>query len=183
MKTATAANIAILAILAVCAPHDAAHAASKEGRSMEVTSPAFPMGGMIPPEYSCTGRNISPPLAWTGMPEGTRSIAIIADDPDAPRGTWVHWVYYDIPAHVRALPPQVPRVARPPAGGIQGVNDSRNPGYDGPCPPSGTHRYYFKVYALDRTLVLPPGAAKKDVLKAMEGHILGEGMLMGRFRK
>lgn len=110
-------------------------------------------------------------------------MAIIVDDPDAPMGTWVHWVYYDIPAHVQALAPQVPRGDRPPAGGTQGVNDSRTAGYDGPCPPSGTHRYYFKVYALDKTLGLPPGASKKDVLEAMEGHILGEGMLMGRFRK
>ncbi len=158
-------------------------AASKGGKSMEVQSSAFHQGGLIPPKYTCTGENASPPLLWKSLPEGTKSIALIADDPDAPMGTWVHWVYYDIPAHVSGLPEHVPQGKSPSVGGTQGMNDSKNIGYDGPCPPSGTHRYYFKAYALDSMLNLPPGASKKDLLKAIQGHILGESVLMGKYAK
>ncbi|HNY65517.1 MAG TPA: YbhB/YbcL family Raf kinase inhibitor-like protein [Deltaproteobacteria bacterium] len=150
---------------------------------MEIKSPAFAMGAMIPRKYSCEGENVSPPLMWKEVPERTESIALIADDPDAPIGSWVHWVYYDIPPHVQGLGEGVPQVRNPPDGGVQGMNDSRNLGYDGPCPPSGTHRYYFKVYALDRKLGLPPGAGKGEVLDAMDGHVLGESVLMGWFAR
>jgi Raf kinase inhibitor-like YbhB/YbcL family protein len=138
---------------------------------------------MIPPKYTCEGNNLSPPLTWKGAPEGTKSIALVADDPDAPMGTWVHWVYYDIPMQVSHLSEDISKGKKPAAGGTQGVNDFRNVGYDGPCPPSGTHRYYFKIYALDTMLGLKPGSSKKELLKAMEGHVLSEGALMGKFTK
>jgi Raf kinase inhibitor-like YbhB/YbcL family protein len=183
MKPVSVTSIVIISLLAAFMLQDTAAAASKGGTSMELKSTAFTMGGMIPPKYSCGGENVSPPLAWKGVPEGTRSIAIITDDPDAPMGTWVHWVYYNIPANVQALGEKVPQGKNPSAGGTQGMNDSRHIGYDGPCPPSGTHRYYFKVYALDASLSLPPGATKKEVLKAMDGHVLGESVLMGKFSR
>ncbi|HQI00180.1 MAG TPA: YbhB/YbcL family Raf kinase inhibitor-like protein [Deltaproteobacteria bacterium] len=150
---------------------------------MEVESSAFGQGGMIPSRYTCEGNNVSPPLAWKGAPQGTKSIALVADDPDSPKGSWVHWVYYDIPMQVSHLPENISKRSKPDTGGAQGVNDFRNVGYDGPCPPSGTHRYYFKVYALDTVLGLKPGASKKELLKAMEGHVLSEGTLMGRFAR
>lgn len=176
-------SIMIISLFAACVLRDTAIAASKGGKPMELGSPAFTMGGMIPPKYSCEGENVSPPLAWKGVPEGTKSIAVITDDPDAPMGTWVHWVFYDIPAHVQGLGEKIPQGDKPSVGGTQGMNDSHHIGYDGPCPPSGTHRYYFKVYALDAPLGLPPGATKKDVVKAMDGHVLGESVLMGKFKR
>ncbi len=167
----------------VCTVSGQTLAASKRGRVMEIQSSAFHQGGLIPPQYTCTGKNISPPLSWKGIPEGTKSIAIITDDPDAPMGTWVHWVYYDIPDHVSGLPEHVLQGKKPSTGGTQGMNDSRNIGYDGPCPPSGIHRYYFKAYALDAMLNLSPGASKRELLNAMQGHILGESVLMGKYGK
>jgi Raf kinase inhibitor-like YbhB/YbcL family protein len=183
MKSVSVTSIMIISIFALFALRDTALAASKGGKPMEIKSPAFAMGGMIPPKYSCTGENVSPPLTWKEVPMGTKSIAIITDDPDAPMGSWVHWVFYDIPASVHSLGESIPQGKKPAVGGTQGMNDSRNLGYDGPCPPSGTHRYYFKVYALDTALGLPPGATKKDVVKAMDGHVLGESVLMGKFSK
>lgn len=150
---------------------------------MEIQSSAFHQGDLIPSQYTCTGENISPPLSWTGVPEGTKSIALITDDPDAPMGTWVHWVYYDIPAHFSGLKEHIPKGNKPSTGGTQGMNDSHSIGYDGPCPPSGTHRYYFKAYALDIFLNLSPGASKRELLDAMQGHILGEGVLMGKYSR
>ena len=151
--------------------------------TMTVTSPAFADGDMIPAKYTCTGENISPPLSWGNVPEGTKSIAVIADDPDAPRGTWVHWVYYNIPASVTGLAENISRDARPGIGGEQGMTAFRRIGYGGPCPPSGIHRYYFKIYALDSLLRLEAGATKAQLLKAMEGHVLAQGTLMGRFSR
>ncbi len=150
---------------------------------MEIVSPVFSQGGIIPKKFTCTGENVSPPLSWKGVPEGSRSIALIADDPDAPMGTWVHWVYYNLPVELSQLKERVPVGSNPSPGGMQGINDSKHVGYDGPCPPSGTHRYYFKIYALDAMLDLKPGATKKELLKAMEGHILAEGVLMGKFSR
>lgn len=150
---------------------------------MKITSQAFEPGEMIPAKYTCKGQNISPPIAWQGAPEGTRSITVISEDPDAPMGNWVHWVYYDIPPQVTGLPENIPGEERPSPGGTQGINDSLTIGYAGPCPPSGTHRYFFRVYAVDTELDLPPGANKQEVLQAMEGHLLGMGDLMGRFSK
>ncbi|AXA35023.1 hypothetical protein BRCON_0246 [Candidatus Sumerlaea chitinivorans] len=149
----------------------------------ELTSTAFRAGEMIPSKYTCDGPDVSPPLAWTGVPQGTQSLALIVDDPDAPRGTWVHWVLYDIPAQESSLPEAVPPDPQLKNGARNGKNDFQRLGYGGPCPPSGTHRYFFKLYALDKKLGLPSGATKAEVLKAMEGHILGQAELMGTYKR
>ena len=150
---------------------------------IEVKSSAFEDGGMIPKLYTCDGTDVSPPLAWTSVPKGTKSIALIADDPDAPMGTWVHWVLFNLPAHLKGLPENVPPQKSLENGGMQGTNDFRKIGYGGPCPPGGTHRYYFKVYALDMEINLQAGATKRKLLKAMEGHILAEGQLIGKYKR
>jgi len=154
-----------------------------EEDTMKITSTAFEEGGMIPVKYSCKGSDISPPLEWSGAPEQTVSFVLICDDPDAPVGTWVHWVYFDIPATVNSLPEDFPPGENPTVGGTQGKNSWRRNDYGGPCPPGGTHRYFFKLYALDATLNLDPGANKAKVVKAMNGHILAEAQLMGTFKK
>lgn len=151
--------------------------------AISVSSSAFKEGGMIPAKYTCDGNDLSAPLAWTGIPEGTKSIAVISDDPDAPVGTWVHWVMWNIPASAVGLEEGVPTKSQLPDGSRQGVSDFGRPGYGGPCPPSGTHRYYFKVYALDTMLELPSNARKADLVKAMKGHILAEGQLMGKYSR
>jgi len=151
--------------------------------AIKLVSSAFQEGGMIPADYTCDGRDISPPLSWSGVPEKAVTLALICDDPDAPLGTWVHWVLYNLPASVRELPAGVPPDERLANGAVQGRNDFRRLGYGGPCPPGGTHRYYFKLYALDKALDLKPGATKKELLKAMEGHVLAEGQLMGRYKR
>ena len=150
---------------------------------MTITSPHFPEGGSIPSQFTCDGSDRSPALAWSGAPAGTRSFALICDDPDAPAGTWVHWVYYDIPATVAGLPEGVSADTHPDPGGTQGTNDFRRTGYGGPCPPGGTHRYFFKLYALDTVLGLSPGATKRQLLQAMDGHILAEARLMGTYKR
>jgi Raf kinase inhibitor-like YbhB/YbcL family protein len=150
---------------------------------LTVTSPAFKEGEMIPRKHACDDRNASPPLAWTEPPAGTGSLALICDDPDAPVGTWVHWVLFNIPASTRELPESVAPENTLAYGERQGRNGWGEIGYGGPCPPSGTHRYYFKLYALDKTLDLGPGAAKAEVERAMQGHILAQGQLMGRYKR
>lgn len=150
---------------------------------MQITSTAFREGQEIPRKYTCDGEDVSPPLSWTGAPEAAQSFALISDDPDAPGGTWVHWVIYDLPAEVTSLPEDVEPTERPHCGGVHGITDFRRPGYGGPCPPSGTHRYFFKLYALDTRLGIPAGAAKKKLLQAMEGHILAEAQLMGKYSR
>jgi len=150
---------------------------------IEIKSSAFEEGGMIPKKYTCDGADVSPPLSWTSVPEGTKTIALICDDPDAPMGTWVHWVLFNLPADVKELPESVPSEKNLDNGAMQGTNDFGNIGYGGPCPPGGTHRYYFKFYALDTEVNLQGGATKKELLKAMEGHILAEGQLMGRYKR
>jgi len=150
---------------------------------IKLTSSAFKDGDMIPSRYTCDGEEVSPALAWSGAPEGTKSIALISDDPDAPMGTWVHWVIFNIPPDSRGLPEDVSRDKTLRDGSIQGINDSREIGYGGPCPPSGTHRYYFKIYALDTRLKLSPGITKNQLLEAMKGHVLGEGQLMGKYKR
>jgi hypothetical protein len=143
---------------------------------IQITSSAFKDGETIPAKYTCDGANVSPPLAWSGVPGGTQSLAVIADDPDAPVGTWVHWVLYDLPAGQTSLVEGVQGV------GLQGTNDFRKTGYGGPCPPRGKpHRYFFKLYALDALANLKPTASKADLEKAMQGHILAQGQLMGRY--
>lgn len=140
-----------------------------------LTSSAFQEGRTIPVKYTCDGQNLSPPLSWSEVPAGTKSLALIVEDPDAPGGTFVHWVLYDLPGDLLALDEG--------AGiGVQGVNGFRKSGYGGPCPPRGsTHRYYFKLYALDKVLGLKPGASKGDVEKAMQAHVLGWGQIMGKY--
>jgi len=147
-----------------------------------LTSSAFTHGQPIPVQYSCKGRDISPALAWSDPPANTQSFALIMDDPDAPMGTWVHWVIYNIPGSARGLPEAVPTDAKLADGSVQGTTSARSTGYHGPCPPSGTHRYFFKLYALDVMLSLPD-ADKEKLLKAMEGHILAQAELMGTFSK
>ncbi len=153
--------------------------------SLTLTSDAFANGQSIPAKYSCIGKNISPDLTWEEPPAGTQSFALIVDDPDAPMGTWVHWVLYNISADKRNLPEDLPITGKnvDPNAIYVGKNSSGNIRYDGPCPPSGTHRYYFKLYALDTLLSLLPGATKEQVLKEMKGHILAQGELMGTFSK
>ncbi len=154
--------------------------------ALVLTSPAFRDGAAIPPQHTCDGRDVSPALVWGGAPPGTATFALIADDPDAPGGTWVHWVIYNIPAHVTALPEGLETTQQPraPAGALQGRNDFRRTGYGGPCPPPGRpHRYFFKLYALDATLPLRAGASKADVEQAMKGHVIAQAQMMGTYAR
>jgi Raf kinase inhibitor-like YbhB/YbcL family protein len=157
----------------------------KEGKNMaiKITSTAFEEGGMIPKQYTCDAQDISPPLGWSDVPEGTKTFALICDDPDAPMGTWVHWVLFNLPANINGLPENIPPQKTLENGAKHGKNDFRKLGYGGPCPPGGTHRYYFKIYGLDTSVDSDPGISKEDLLKAMEGHILAEGQLMGRYTR
>jgi Raf kinase inhibitor-like YbhB/YbcL family protein len=149
---------------------------------MKVTSTAFQEGANIPKKYTGDGDDVSPPLKWEGTPAGTKSFALICDDPDAPRGTWVHWVLFNIPADKTELPEAVPTTAKLASGARQGTNDFKKIGYGGPAPPPGKpHRYFFKLYALDRVLDLPEGPKKKDVEDAMDKHVLAHGQLMGTY--
>ena len=148
-----------------------------------LSSTAFASGQAMPSVYSCRGRNVSPPLAWTDPPDGTQSFALIVDDPDAPAGTWVHWLLFNVPASTRGLSEGVRADAKLFDGSLQGTNSSRRLGYEGPCPPSGTHRYFFKLYALDTMLGLQSGANKTQLLAAMESHIKAQAELMGTFSK
>ena len=134
--------------------------------------------------YTCDGNDVSPPLAWTNSPANAKSFALIADDPDAPVGTWVHWVLYDLPTGTSSLPENVAKSQYISGNAMQGLNDFQRLGYGGPCPPPGKpHRYFFKLYALDATLSLKPGLTKKDLLKAMEEHVLAQGQLMGTYQR
>jgi Raf kinase inhibitor-like YbhB/YbcL family protein len=164
---------------------DEVHSKMKGGKQMAITitSPAFSEGDMIPRQYTCDGEDISPPLAWTGVPEGTKTLALICDDPDAPVGTWVHWVIFNIPPKTEGLAANIAPKGTIEIGAKHGTNDFRKLGYGGPCPPGGTHRYFFKLYALDAETALDPGVTKAQLLKAMEGHILAEGQLMGRYKR
>ena len=146
--------------------------------TLHVSSSAFSEGKSIPEKYTCDGQNVSPPLAWNGAPSNTSSFAIITDDPDAPSGTFTHWVLYNLPAGVTELKESDF------GGGQEGMNDFRKKGYGGPCPPpNGPHRYFFRVYALDRSSLGSAGLSKQHVITAMKGHILAEGQLMGTYRR
>jgi Raf kinase inhibitor-like YbhB/YbcL family protein len=150
--------------------------------SFQISTTAFSPGSTIPKKFTCDGPDVSPPLNWTEAPAATKSFALIADDPDAPVGTWVHWVLFNVPATSRQLPEGVKKVEQLPDATLQGRNDFRKIGYGGPCPPPGTpHRYFFKLYALDIMLNLKAGTAKQDVERAMQGHVVGETQLMGRY--
>jgi len=149
---------------------------------LELTSSAFKSGDPIPRRYTCEGEDLSPPLHWSVPPATTKSFVIIADDPDAPVGTWMHWVIYDLPLDLRGLAEGVPPKDRLADGALQGLNDFKRVGYGGSCPPPGKpHRYNFTLYALDVTLNLKPRATKVQVLDACKGHVLEEAQLMGRF--
>jgi Raf kinase inhibitor-like YbhB/YbcL family protein len=149
-----------------------------------ITSTAFSEGQPIPAKYSCEGSDASPPLKWTNAPANTKSFALIADDPDAPMGIWVHWVLYDLPPNTTGLPEDVAKTQFTSGNAKQGLNTWPRLGYGGPCPPPGKpHRYFFKIYALNTMLDLKPGATKKDLLKAMEGHVLAQGQLMGTYQR
>jgi Raf kinase inhibitor-like YbhB/YbcL family protein len=156
---------------------------TKEGTmSFEISSSAFTNKGAIPSKFSCDGQDISPALTWIEPPDSTQSFALIMDDPDAPMGTWVHWILYNIPASTRNLIEGTPTDHQLSDGSLQGKTSAGSAGYHGPCPPSGTHRYFFKLYALDTALSLSAKADKKELLAAMEGHILANAELMGTFK-
>lgn len=152
--------------------------------TFQLSSTAFHEGQAIPAAYSGDGADHSPPLTWSGQPENTVSLALICDDPDAPRGTWVHWVLFNLPGDARELKEHVPTVGTLANGARQGTNDFGKLGYGGPAPPSGKpHRYFFKLYALDASLTLSAGATKAELLAAMEGHVLAESQWMGTYQR
>ena len=159
--------------------NDEAHGNVMGGKKMAITitSSAFSEGSMIPRQYTCDGEDISPELDWFGTPEGTVSLALIMDDPDAPMGTWVHWVLYNLPMDLSGLREGMTGV------GLDGSNSWGTTGYGGPCPPSGTHRYFFKLYALDINLDFESIVDKAALEAAMEGHILGQAELMGTYSR
>lgn len=152
--------------------------------AMELKSPAFQNGGVIPKRYTGEGLDVSPPLVWSGEPAGTKSFALICDDPDAPGKTWVHWVLYGIPPTAHELKEGIPKQGVLSDGMLQGKTDFGDVGYGGPMPPPGKpHRYMFKLYALDTVLSLKPAITKADLLKAIEGHVLKESLLMGTYQR
>jgi Raf kinase inhibitor-like YbhB/YbcL family protein len=159
----------------------AVSAADKPSR-LEIKSPAFQNGADIPRRHTCDGGDVSPALSWIGAPNGTKAFALVADDPDAPGGTWVHWVIYDLPANAKELAEGVAATETTAGGAKQGVNDFRKIGYGGPCPPPGSpHRYFFRLYALDAETNLKPRATKQQLLDAIKGHIVAEAELMGKY--
>ena len=150
--------------------------------SFSISSASFQNGKDIPKKFTCDGEDVSPALSWTDAPSDSHSFALIADDPDAPRGTWTHWVLFDLPSTATSLPEGVPKVGNLPAGGRQGVNDFSKIGYGGPCPPPGKpHRYFFKLYALNSNLNLKAGVSKQEVEQAIQAHILSKAELMGKY--
>jgi hypothetical protein len=152
--------------------------------AFNVSSPDFANGADIPRQFTCSGEDRSPALQWSGAPAGTKSFALVVDDPDAPAGTWVHWVIFNIPAGAHGLPGGIEKKNELADGARQGQNDFHKIGYNGPCPPPGKpHRYFFKLYALGNELSLSPGATKSDVERAVEGQILAHAEWMGRFRR
>jgi hypothetical protein len=151
--------------------------------ALHLTTAAFQNGGFIPTEFTCDGADNSPALAWTDPPAGTKGLAVIVDDPDAPDGTWVHWVLYDVPGDTRKLEEGIAKDRQLPGGARQGRNDFGKIGYNGPCPPKGSpHRYFFKLYALDRKTSLKAGASKAELERAMKGHILADAEVVGLFQ-
>lgn len=152
--------------------------------ALELNSPAFKTKTTIPAKYTCEGPDVSPALKWATPPAGTKGLALICDDPDAPGGTWVHWVIYNIPPDAEGLSENIPRDKKLDSGALQGTNSWGKIGYGGPCPPPGpAHRYFFKLYALDAALDLKPGATKQQVEGAMEGHVLDRAELVGLFSR
>jgi len=173
----------IIVVLALTVP--AKVRGQKAASSMiRLNTTSFTPGGFIPKRFTCEGANVSPALAWTDPPVGTKSFAVIEDDPDAPSGTFVHWVVYDLPASYRKLPEALSGNDQMPGGGRQGTNDFSRTGYSGPCPPPGRpHRYFIRLYALDAILNLRPAATRKELDAAMQGHVLAQAELMGRYQR
>lgn len=180
-------SVLLVGIIPAMALMQCAGAGSKEGDGsmiVKMRSAAFEDGGTLPKKFTCDGVNVSPPLEWSHVPEGAKSLALICDDPDAPMGTWVHWVIYGVPPDSTSLPEGVPTKEVIEGVALQGENDFKRTGYGGPCPPPGKpHRYFFKLYALDAQLNLAPGARKKELEHAMKGHVLAQGQLMGRYQR
>jgi Raf kinase inhibitor-like YbhB/YbcL family protein len=150
---------------------------------IQIISSAFEDGGLILSKYTCDGANVSPPLQWGSVPNETKSIVLICDDPDAPVGTFVHWVLFNLPAQTRQLEENIPSEKTLSNGAKHGINDFGRIGYGGPCPPSGTHRYFFKIYALNMEVDLPAGISKQKLLNAIQGHILAQGQLIGKYKR
>ncbi len=150
-------------------------------KKITLTSSEFQQGQPIPKKYTCDGQDINPPLAWTGVPAEAKSLVLICSDPDAPKGTWVHWIVFNIPAHVRSF---VEGIEIDQVGAVEGTTSFGRPGYGGPCPPSGVHRYYFKIYALDSdALNLAHTATRDDIEAAMQNHVVAQGELMGTYTR
>ena len=185
IKSSRARNLIPL-ILFSCVIGIHVEAIGKEGYAMklDIKSTAFGEGNSIPKQYTCDGADISPQLSWSQPPEGTGSMVLICDDPDAPMGTWVHWVLYGLSPDTLEISENIPDDKEVLGGAKHGVNDFHKYGYGGPCPPGGTHRYFFKLYAVDTEVVdLDPGATKDEVLVAIKGYVLAEGQLMGRYSR
>lgn len=175
------ASTLLAGLLAACSGDDPS--TSQTTMKLKLTSPAFAEGQPIPTRYIYNEENVSPALQWADVPLSAKSLALICDDPDAPMGTWVHWVICDLPPNLTGLSENVPKLAQLANGAKQGMNDYKQIGYGGPCPPPGKpHRYFFKLYALDGMLSLKPGLTKADLTRAMSGHILAEGQLMGTYQ-
>jgi Raf kinase inhibitor-like YbhB/YbcL family protein len=152
--------------------------------AFDLTSPAFTSGSDVPKKHTCDGDDRSPPLSWTGAPAGTKALALVCEDPDAPRGIWVHWVLWSIPASATSLPEGVKAEPTRSDGSRHGKNDFGELGYNGPCPPPGAaHRYFWRLYALDVVPDLKPGATRQELLDAIKGHTLGTAELMARYRR
>lgn len=151
--------------------------------SIVLTSPGFKEGEMIPATYTCDGANISPPLNWSGVPHDAKSLVLICTDPDAPGGNWTHWLLWNMPSPARKLLEGFSQKTTLANGAVQGTNDWKKIGWSGPCPPSGTHRYVFTIYALDTTLKLPPSTTKTKLLAALQNHALAQGELMGKYAR
>jgi len=182
--------LSTLALFLLCACHNPGSRTEnnniqpgKGSMTLTISSSAFANGGMIPSQYTCDGANISPPVQWSGLRAAAKTFAIVVDDPDAPAKTWVHWVVYDLPANTTQLTENIGQGKTLGSGGKQGTSDFKKIGYGGPCPPGGTHRYFFKLYAVDIETSLPPGATKDELLKAIEGHVVGQGELVGKYKR
>ena len=182
-RSLTLLPLLITVVLALVVPAEVRGQEASSSK-MELTTTSFTPGGFIPKRFTCEAADVSPALAWTDPPPGTRSFAIIEDDPDAPSGTFVHWVVYDLPAAYRKLPEALSGNDQMPGGGRQGTNDFSRTGYSGPCPPPGRpHRYFIRLYAVDTILNLRPAATRKELDAAMQGHILAQAELMGRYQR
>jgi len=170
-------------LLALACSLAAATAGARDVASLTVSSPAFGNHGLIPSEYTCEGRSVSPPFSWSAVPADTKSIAILVDDPDAPGGTFEHFIVYNLPPSEKSLPSVAPSVPAPSTRAVQVRNSAGTTGFAPICPPTGRHRYRFQVMALDSPLTLPPGASGRDVAYAAAGHILARGELIGLYQK